>query len=102
MNKMSISLLIFCVKFVVSVAVGVMFGISSVRDVQAQRAGAAAAKPAQRRTRQHLDEKPARPIMGILLEERWARRPGGKNCAIIGMGLGDRNAARARTYTGSV
>src|SRR5450755_2648752 len=99
MNKRSSWLLIFCVKVVVRFAVGVIVGVSSVRDVQAQRAGAAAAKPAQRRTRQHfdekparLDEKPARPIMGILLEERWAVTPGGQNSAIIGMGPGDCNA----------
>ena len=63
MNKMSISLLIFCVKFVVNVAVGVMSGFSSVREVQAQRAGTAAAEPTQRMTGQHFDERRARPIM---------------------------------------
>jgi len=78
MNKMSISLLTFCVKFVVSVAVGVMFGISSVRDVQAHRAGTAAAKPVQRRTRQHLDEKPARPIMGNPPRGTVGETPGGQ------------------------
>src|SRR4051812_18999978 len=92
MNKMSSSLLIFWVKFVVSVAVGGMFGISSVRDVQAHNAGAAAARPAQRRTRQHLDEKPARPIMGILLQNRG--RTGGEQTN----GGRDARGAKLRDY----
>jgi hypothetical protein len=54
MKRMSISLLIFWVKFVWMVAVGVMLGASSVREVQAQTAGAAAARATQRATRQQV------------------------------------------------
>jgi hypothetical protein len=39
----------------VSVAVGTMGGDSSVREVQAHSAGAAAANPAQRATRQQRE-----------------------------------------------
>src|SRR5579863_7878818 len=61
MNRRSISLLIFCVKVVGSVAVGVIVGASSVREVQAQSAGATAARAAHRRTLQdRQDERTGR------------------------------------------
>ncbi len=78
MNKMSILLLIFWVNVVLTTAVGASVGGSSVREVHAQSAGAAAANPAQRRIRQHFVEKPARPFMRILLENVGRERPGAK------------------------
>ena len=64
MKRMSRLLLIFWVKVHCCVTLGVMVGASIVREVQAQSEAPVAARPTQRRTRQHLDDETTERFMG--------------------------------------
>src|ERR1022692_2987355 len=67
MNRMSMSLLTFSVTLLAKTRVGVTTGASMDREVQAQTAGTAAARPAQRNARQPSDKHDVLPDMDVLL-----------------------------------